>query len=455
MKLIPLVPMATGTKQIKPLNKVFDCLRYCTYMAVMLCLTLMMTISYTLPAKADVIYQAFNIPFRELQSQLPELKADGFNLIQVSPPEQSNSSSEWWGRYQPIDFTVLESPLGNENDLRELIQSAHEEGLQVLVDVVINHMANQSPYIDTLNYPHFSSQDFHPRSDMNDGYCSLDGQGSVTNGWLGGSLPDLNTGSDYVRGQLQNYLTHLLDLGADGFRIDAIKHISAPDIAAIVSVVPDDKYIYGEVVGESCGEYSTYPGIHSIDITDYSLLTDMKNAFGFGGDLRSLGNNPGSLPGYSAVTFSKTHDTLCPGGDLCPYYGFDPRDMMLANAFVLARQDGLPLIYRDDASDPIVQAGTHFHEQLLNQAQYFRNGNEIAQGGDSPNRLFIERGDQGIAIINKAGEPFAPSSVRMPGLAEGCYQELISNSTLCVNQDRSVQGGLNIPGRSAVFFVRQ
>ncbi len=414
------------------------------------CVTLMI-IGYTLPAKADVIYQAFNMPFQEVRNQLSELKADGFTYIQVSPPEQSNPSDQWWGRYQPIDFTVLESPLGNENDLRDLIAATHETGMKVLVDVVLNHMADYPPYVDTLNYPHFSAQDFHPRASINYSNCN-----EVTEGWLGDppSLPDLNTSSPYVRGQLQNYLSHLLELGADGFRIDAIKHVSVNDMDQILQVVPEDKYIYGEVVGADCNENSTYTAIHNVDLTDYGLLLDLKGAFGLGGDLRSLTNNPGSLPGYNAVTFSKTHDTV-PGGDLEGGFGFDPRDQMLANGFLLARQDGLPLIYRDDASDPIVQAGANFHEQLLNEPQYFRNGDEITNGANSPNLLFVERGDQGIAIINKAGEPFAPSSLRMPGLGEGCYQELISGATMCVNSDRSVQGGLNVPGRSVAFFVKQ
>ncbi len=414
------------------------------------------------PVKADVIYQAFNMPFQEIKNQLPELKADGFTYIQVSPPERSNPSEEWWARYQPIDFTVLESPLGNENDLKELIDSAHEQDLKILVDVILNHMANYPPYSDTLDYPRFSARDFHPRSCINYSNCS-----EVTQGWLGFGcdLPDLNTESDYVRGELQNYLTSLLDLGVDGFRIDAIKHIDERDMEQILDVVPSDKYIYGEVVGGDCGETSTYPGIHDLDITDYNLLGNLKNAFSLGGDLRSLINPGGVLSGTQAVTFAKTHDTICPDGDLCKSYGFDPRDQILANAYLLARQDGLPLIFRDDASDPIVQGGANFHEQILGQPQYFRNGNEIAPGADSPNLLFIERGNQGLAIINKAGESFASSSARMPGLDEGCYQELKSDLTMCVGQGNdgqkyvtqwgsSGQGGLEIDGRTALFFVK-
>ncbi|MDJ0730378.1 MAG: alpha-amylase family glycosyl hydrolase [Crocosphaera sp.] len=418
---------------------------------ITLCITLMV-IGYTLPAKADVIYQAFNMPFQEIKNQLSTLKADGFTYIQVSPPEKSNPSTEWWARYQPIDFTVFESPLGNEDDLRQLIDAAHEQDIKILVDVIINHMANYPPYSETLDYPRFSPEDFHPKSCIDYNNCY-----EVTHGWLGFGcdLPDLKTESDYVQGELKNYFASLIALGADGFRIDAIKHVEVADIDKILDVVPADKYVYGEVIGGNCGETTNYPQIHNVDITDYNLLSNLKGAFSFGGDLRSLINPQGVLPGYQAITFSKTHDTVCPGGDLCGDYGFEPRDQMLANAFLLARQDGLPLIYRDDIDDPIVPAGAKFHEKLLHESQYFRNGNEITSGGDSPNRLFIERGDQGIAIINKAGESFAPTSVRMPGLEEGCYQELISNSTMCVNADKSVQGGLNVAGRSAVFFVKQ
>lgn len=432
--------------------------------AIVLFITLMIVMGYTPSVKADVIYQAFDIPFQEIKNQLPQLKANGFTYIQVSPPEKSNPSDQWWARYQPVDFTVIESRLGNENDLKELINAAHEQGLKILVDVVLNHMANASPYVENLQYPRFSRADFHPRGDVNDNNCP-----TVTNGWLGGNLPDLNTSSPYVQGELRNYLTKLLDLGVDGFRVDAIKHIAVADARNIFEVVPSDKYIYGEIIGATCNEYSTYPAIHNIDITDYGLLGRLKTAFSLGGDLRSLINPQGVLPGTIEVTFSKTHDTIprdgrCEG--LCQGYNFDSRDQMLANAYLLARQDGLPLIYLDDGNDPIVRAGANFHEKLLAQRQNFRNGKEIANGGNSPNLLFIERGNQGIAMINKAGEPFVQSVARMPGLEEGCYQESVFDFTMCVGRGRDGQkyvtqwgspdkGGLEIPARSALFFVKK
>ena len=73
------------------------------------------------PAKAGVIYQAFNMRFRDIKAQLPELQNLGYTYIQVSPPQKSNPSPEWWARYQPIDYTIIDSPLGNEKELKELI----------------------------------------------------------------------------------------------------------------------------------------------------------------------------------------------------------------------------------------------------------------------------------------------------------------------------------------------
>jgi alpha-amylase len=411
-----------------------------------------------------VIYQAFNMPFQEIKNQLPELKADGFTYIQISPPEQSNPSDQWWGRYQPVDFTVLESPLGNENDLKELIDAAHERDLKILVDVILNHMADYPPYSQTLQYPRYSAQDFHPRNCINNDQDRY----QVTHGWLGCSLPDLNTESPYVRQEAKNYLTHLLDLGADGFRIDALKHIEPEYFEEVLEVVPADKYIYGEVLSGNPDESYIYTGIYGMDVSDYPLLETLKNAFGFGGDLRSLIDPVsfrGALSGTESVTFAKTHDTI-EGGELYDYYGFDPQDQMLANAYILARAEGMPLIFRDDASNPIVQGGTSFHEQMLDQPQYFRNGNEIAPGADSPNLLFIERGNQGLAIINKAGESFTAPSARMPGLDEGCYQELKSDLIMCVGRGNdgqkyitqwgsSTQGGLEIDARSALFLVKE
>ena len=441
-------------------NKIRSFLKICLPLAIAFCIALI--VSYPTPAKADVIYQAFDEPFQQVINKLPKLTEQGYTHIQVSPPQKSNDSKKWWGRYQPIDFTVLESPLGNEKDLKELIDAAHEQGEKIIIDVVINHMANQPPYSDNLQYPRFSPQDFHPKTCIN----NYEDRYQVTHGWLGCNLPDLNTESEYVREQGKQYLQKLLALGADGFRFDAIKHIEPEYFEDVLQVVPSDKYLYGELIEARADRSFLYTGIRDIDISDYPLLDTIKQAFSFGGDLRSLidpQSYNGALPGVNAVTFAQTHDTV-KGGDLYDAYGLEKQDIMLANAYVLAREEGFPLIYKEDADYPIVKAGISFHEQMLPQSQYFRNGNEIAPGADSPNLLFIERGSKGLAIINKAGEFFDVEAAKMPGLDAGCYEELQYGFTMSVSTDENGQkyitrwrtperGGIQIGSRDALFFV--
>jgi alpha-amylase len=408
-------------------------------------------------AKTGVIYQAFDLRFRDINAQLPELQKLGYTYIQVSPPQKSNPSSEWWARYQPIDHTAIDSPLGTEKELKELINAAHSRKMKIIIDVVFNHMANYGNYAKTLNYPRFSPQDFHPQ-----GCIDYNNRVSVTHGWINCNLPDLKTESPHVRQEAKNYLKKLLALGADGFRFDAAKHIEPNFFREVLKVVPPDKFVYGEVIGQTIEESNEYTGIFSV--TDFQLVSTMSNAFKIGGDLRSLIDPAASgkaLPGVRAVTFAQNHDIV--KGQI-GYKLASQQDTKLANAFVLARQEGFPIVYKDDAQDAITEAGVYFHQKMLGQPQYFRNGGEIAQGADNPNTLFIERGTKGLAIINKAGDYFDVKAAKMPGLQVGCYKELRYSFAIAVGIGGDGQkyitkwgteqrGGIQIGPRDALFFV--
>jgi alpha-amylase len=101
----------------------------------------------------------------------------------------------------------------------------------------------------------------------------------------------------------------------------------------------------------------------------------------------------------------------------------------------------------------------------MDKSQYCRNGNEITPSSDNPNLLFIERGDQGFTVINKAQEPFDIKAAKMPGLQIGCYCELHCSFNINVaarNAEQKYvtqwrdqkQGGLRIGGRDALFLVQ-
>ncbi len=368
----------------------------------------------------------------------------------------------------PLDY-VLEGNLGTEQDLKDLINAAHESGIKVIADVVLNHLAN---YKNVANkdgkpfpeaYPIFQKKEyFHNQACIK----NYNNPSEVENNWLCSKddpegLPDLKTGLSYVQEQEQNYLKKLLDFGFDGLRFDAAKHISREDMKKILAVIPNDKLYYGEVIGNNYGESMSYIPVFP-KVTDFQLVNTLKSAFGFGGDLRSLVNpsdTQRALPGNDAVTFARNHDTWDPGQ--FDNWKFDDGDLPLATAYVLAVKEGTALILNFDAFNPTVVAATKFHEKMMEEPQYYRNGNEIAASADSPNLLFIERGDKGLAIINKAGTTFDVNAAKIPGLAVGCYNELQYDFQMCVDSQKSInkwgspnRGGINIGPRTALFFVK-
>jgi alpha-amylase len=407
---------------------------------------------------AAIVYQAFDLPFQTVRAKLPELKQAGYTYIQVSPPQKSNPAKNWWARYQPIDHTILDSPLGTEQDLRQLIRTAHRQNLKIIVDVVLNHMANYGDFARTLQYPHFSPQDFHPQSCINYGDRT-----SVIMGWINCDLPDLKTSSPHVRQQAKTYLQKLISLGADGFRFDAAKHIEPDFFQKVLSGVTPDKLVYGEVIGQTLAESNEYTPVFRV--TDFQLLSTMISAFSYGGDFRSLINpatNQKALADDRAITFANNHDIE--NGQI-GYKFSDHQDTILATGFILARQAGVPTIYRDDANNPITKAGIQFHQRMNGQQQRFLNSEEIVNGMNNPNLLLIQRGDQGLAIINKAGEELNIPSAKMPGLAIGCYQELHYNFPVTVGKGSDGQkyvtrwgttnrAGIQMDARDALFLVK-
>ena len=133
------------------------------------------------PAQRNVIVQLFNWPFQDITRVLPQLKTLGYSHIHISSPQRSNEVVwQWWGRYQPIDLSVIAGPLGSERDFQMLNEEANRQGIQVLVDVVFNHTVDitelpepnfvelKDNQISSEKFPQFEPMDFHRRCRIDD-----------------------------------------------------------------------------------------------------------------------------------------------------------------------------------------------------------------------------------------------------------------------------------------------
>jgi alpha-amylase len=418
------------------------------------------------------ILHAHDEPYQAVEKYVCTLSAQGYSHIQIAPAQKSHpgpiaAPMDWSVRYQPVDYRVIEGR-GNRAQLRSLIARAHSCGIKVIADVVFNHMANMEEYKD-LKFPTFGPSDFHGRCSINYANGKVQDEHEC---WLGQDmgLPDLIQNPRVVR--IQNaHLQTLIDLGVDGFRFDAAKHMEPAVVRQYVDYVNQATkgaaWNYLEVIVYGDTKAEEYMPIAAI--TDFDLCDSMRRAFDEGGDLRSL-RLPYGLSDPRSVTFAINHDTdpeINPGSPTCKYR--DRGDSALATAYVLARESGTPLILgKDNLTIAYLPTGVRFRQIMAQRQREGKNVNETVLAAiDSPTLLLMERGAEGFFLANKAaGKADLPSLDLTLSSLEGCYVELRNGFSVAIERrsdgrkyvsrwGTGHRGGVEVQGRDALFFVRE
>lgn len=375
-----------------------------------------------------VTVQLFNQPFRKVQSQLKRLHKLGVSHVLVSPPQFSHASSSWWGRYQPVDFTRIESPLGDASDLYLLCAAARKLGMAIVADAVLHHLSNESHYVRirgnrilSAQYPYFSARDL----------------AGVHRLGRGRGLPILDTSSPWVRSQLREYLHRLYEIGVRGFRFDSAKHMNPHLFPELLAGLPPMLH-FGELV---YGSPEEFPPAYweSMRAYDFPLSAHMRSAFAPGGDLGSL-LSPRALWGPHSVPFVNHHDLIKNRSGFAAFRVADGLDRRLAYAYMLGRGEGAPLVYGGDLRYAEVKAGLQFHRYCV--------GLPSRPLAATRTVLALGRGSTALLGINKGGTPY-PLSVEMrPGL----YRDLVSGWKGATEHGRL---HWNLPPRCATLLIAE
>ncbi|NER84740.1 MAG: alpha-amylase, partial [Leptolyngbya sp. SIO1D8] len=394
---------------------------------------------------------------------------------------------QWWQRYQPKDYRVLLSHLGGKQDLERLLAACHSgtPRVQVYADLVINHMANearddrfefpgkaelalyqQQPALYAENRIYgdlskglFSPHDFNHAGEIEGAEWS--DRGAVQYQNLSG-LPDLRD-SDWVLQQQRIMVEALIDMGFDGFRIDAIKHITERMVDNLADYPKfRERFWFGEVLTGSEHDETVFldPFLREtwISAYDFPLFQTIREAFSFGGSLRSLAwpeNHDNALPWNRAVTFVVNHDI--PHNDGFRFWLLDPQDEHLAHAYLLGRDGGVPLIYSDHNEShyevdrdrwfniykrPDIVAMIQFHNAVHGQPMEILYETDVL--------LIFRRGSEGIVAINKSGSDqwaeFNTWGLKNPGQ----YHDLIHRYDMTVSGNTFT---LFIPPRTAQMWL--
>ncbi len=268
--------------------------------------------------------------FKGVQFQLPYLKQLGVGAIWISPVMYNvnvddNGNMPYHG-YQPFDLNQIEPHFGSLQDLRNMIDAAHAQGISVVLDILVNNMADliSSKYGDNAVYnpagfsdmwwwrgytypaPFDTLSRFHNNGAIN----NYSDPNQYIRGELTGGLDDITTEDPGTRQDLATiYQAVIAATDCDGFRVDAVKHVEAgfwdyfvPQIKSYAASLGKTNFLmYGEVFDSDDGFVGSYTGPTRFEsMQDFPMQAAMQNVFVSGQNTSQFTDRYNALTNYDA-----------------------------------------------------------------------------------------------------------------------------------------------------------
>ncbi len=149
------------------------------------------------------------------------------------------------GGYDVADYRHVLPEYGTLDDFRELVTQAHQRNMRIVVDLVVNHTSDQHEWFQhSRSDPHGPYGDYYVWSDTDDLWPDIRIIFSDTeeSNWAFDAerrqfyfhrffshQPDLNYGNPAVQHEILDVAKYWLDLGVDGFRLDAVPYLYESD----------------------------------------------------------------------------------------------------------------------------------------------------------------------------------------------------------------------------------
>ena len=228
--------------------------------------------------KEAVIYQIYPRSFMDsngdgigdlkgITSRLDYLKYLGIDVIWLSPVYKSPNDDNG---YDISDYQDIMDEFGTMEDFDEMLAAAHERGIRIVMDLVVNHTSDEHRwFVESRKSTDNEYRDYYIWREGKDAQTPPNNWGSCFSGsaWqydeetsmyylhlFSKKQPDLNWDNPKVRKEVFDMMTWWCDKGIDGFRMDVISMISK------TKEMPD-----GEVT-DLYGDFSPYcihgPNVH-------------------------------------------------------------------------------------------------------------------------------------------------------------------------------------------------
>ncbi|MBQ8001163.1 MAG: starch-binding protein [Ruminococcus sp.] len=442
-----------------------------------------------------LILQAWNWSYNEVKANLEAIAEAGFTTIQISPPTelkeatvgvkvlQEANDNGWWMMYQPAAYELNQSEdnvLGTKAELVEMIDAAHELGLFVIADAVINHLGNSETVdykinantlpkdANAVDYLCERAWDFESSRAIIDAgafhypyaNCKYNDTGAFDCTQNAVSLlPDLDTSHPVVQEAILDYWQECIDAGIDGFRIDAAKHIEtkydgeyASDFWDVLmydgingkqGIYPyakdkygKDLYMYGEILNTVSTERSFSWYLEYMNITNSTAFYAICDAVNGGTAANAVPKSfSNGMTSKTAVLWDESHDTYmdgCKSNNVPSVNLLTKRWACMASradvvSMYLARPTNTPKdVYNLDLGVAYDTAWNDDYTAAINKFHnHFQGAGEAVSS--SGNYAIIERGDSGAVIVNCKGNA-GYVNVPVQNLAEGNYIDQITGA---------------------------
>ncbi len=153
----------------------------------------------------------------------------GIEGIWLSPIFSSSS----YHKYDVNDYYTIDKDFGSMDDLKELVALSHERGVEVILDMVINHTGSGNEKFTEFTEAHRNGDtqspmyDYYSWSDTaKSGFSKITGTEQYYECNFSTSMPELNYDNETVYEDMLKVMRYYLEeIGVDGFRFDAAKYI--------------------------------------------------------------------------------------------------------------------------------------------------------------------------------------------------------------------------------------
>lgn len=310
--------------------------------------------------------------FNGVTQKLDYVKELGANAIWFMPIMPSPT----YHKYDVTDYKAVHPDYGTMEDFKILLDEAHKRDIKIVIDLIINHTGSDHPwFLEAKSGRDNPYRDYYVWAQkdtiadfLNKKTITLDsdnirqwhdpGQGEdFYYGFFWGGMPDLNFDNPKVREEIYDIGRFWLEeVGVDGFRLDAAKHVFQDDrpldnhafwkkFRSEMESIKPDVYLVGEVYDKKEIVAPYLPGLPALFNFDfhYTLLEALNTEDGMllAEKQKAIINfYQGITPTFIDATFSSNHDQP----RLLNELGSDPAKYKQAS-LILLTMPGAPYLY--------------------------------------------------------------------------------------------------------------